>query len=615
MHVFAIAAAWICIFGSVKSKDEENTMADYLYLKSATRMSQSYSYGLKVGFPPGTIGSEILPIVSPPSTGRTRIKPWYNKPRKNWIQEFSSDEVLKETCATGNQYWLTCAFRWMHFLQQQKIFNDVQNTRNPEFKAALQQAIPNIDLFRLEYVLNYCHFRRVSQVESDELFIIPDPFGLCPRVCGERSRTFKESDEDIKKRSGLSRLETRAVQCEFTDDFPNVLTSKCRPDPGVGLHTIISYSCRCPASDRYKWMEGPKVCSLHPDWRASGYFAEAPVNLTKQAANWRFEPPSYYENLQCDREGTLDIGYICVDENGQLIKGFMSPHCRKAEYCICKSMYYGANCEKRKNPCEQPIGDTPSGDVSCRVADGNRCIPDLISSSYSCQCLPNFRRFHYKEGPMSGKDNCAEQISVCRATKCHHGKCIAASERDPETGRMGIIGKCLCERGWTGRLCSQPYPINNWTPWTSWSACEPSCQSGLYEGGRYRYRKRMCIDPYIEDCQFTELISDSKVKKYRNPVVVERRVCRPRPCNRYLRLAAESIEKAPPEAIAVTFQTIHMIEAAMGFLCILLLLVTALAFWSVWMQNKRANKVAKECFMKIQASLTKKKNFQLDTNT
>lgn len=114
----------------------------------------------------------------------------------------------------------------------------------------------------------------------------------------------------------------------------------------VGLHTTISYSCRCPASDRYKWMEGPKVCSLHPDWRASGYFAEAPVNLTKHVANWRFEPPSYYENLQCDREGTLDIGYICVDEKGELIKGFMSPHCRKAEYCICKSMYYGANCEK-----------------------------------------------------------------------------------------------------------------------------------------------------------------------------------------------------------------------------------------------------------------------------
>lgn len=80
-----------------------------------------------------------------------------------------------------------------------------------------------------------------------------------------------------------------------------------------------------------------------------------------------------------------------------------------------------------KDPCEQPIGDTPSGDVACRVADGNQCIPDLISSSYSCKCLPSFRRFEYKKGSMAGKDNCAEQISACLATKCHHGKCIAAS--------------------------------------------------------------------------------------------------------------------------------------------------------------------------------------------
>nr|CDS32027.1 acidic fibroblast growth factor intracellular [Hymenolepis microstoma] len=584
-------------------------MSDYGYLKSIIRLPQSYSYGLKIGFPPGTIGSELLPIVSPPSTGPMRIKPWLKKRRHKWFREFSTEKDLEEMCIKGNQYWLTCVFRWMHFLDQQKIFNEIQNTRNLEFKAALQQAIPSPDLFRMEYILNFCHFRRVHQIYSNNIFIIPDPFGMCPRVCDERSGALRESEEENMKKGGLLKLGTRALQCEFADDHPNFLSSVCTPDSRVGLHTTISYSCSCPASDRYSWMEGPKACSLHSDWRASGYLAESVATYITHSSSWRFEPPSYYKNLQCSREGTLDIGYICLDGKGQPIKGFLSPHCRKAEYCICKPMYYGASCGQRKNPCEQPIGNKPSGDVACRVTDGNKCIPDLVSSSYSCQCLPSFRRFDYKEGPMAGQDNCAELINVCLATKCHHGKCISASERDPETGKMAIIGKCICGRGWRGRFCSQPYPINNWTPWTSWSACEPSCQNGLYEGGRYRYRKRMCIDPYHEDCQFTELVSGNRIKKYRNPLVVERRICRPRPCDRYLRLAAESIERAPPEAIAVTFQTMHMIESALGLLCIFLLLVASVAFWSVWMQNKRASKMAKETFMKIQAALKRRENF------
>ncbi|VDO03870.1 unnamed protein product [Rodentolepis nana] len=552
-------------------------MSDYSYLKSLIRLPQSYSYGLKIGFPPGIIGSELLPIVSPPSKGSLRIKPWFNKRRSKWIREFSSEKDLEEMCIKGNQYWLTCAFRWMQLLDHQKIFNDIQNTRNLEFKAAMQQAVPSADLYRMEYILNLCHFRRIYQIHSNNLFMIPDPYGLCPRVCDERSGAFRESEEENMKKAGLLKLGKRSLQCEFPDDLPNFLSSVCTPDPR--------------------------------DWRAPGYLAESIANYTNHSSSWRFEPPSYYKNLQCDREGTHDIGYICLDGKGQPIKGFLSPHCRKAEYCICKPMYYGANCEKRKNPCEQPIGKTPSGDVACRVSGGNKCIPDMVSSSYSCQCLPSFRRFDYKEGPMAGKDNCAELINVCLATKCHHGYCISAAERDPETGKMAIIGKCVCNRGWRGRFCSQPYPINNWTPWTSWSACEPSCQQGLYEGGRYRYRKRMCIDPYHEDCQFTELVSSSGIRKYRNPLVIERRICRPRPCDRYLRLATESIEKAPPEAVIVTFQTMHMIESALGLLCILLLLVTTIAFWSVWMQNKRASKAAKETYKKIQATLKSKENF------
>ncbi|KAM7541110.1 hypothetical protein Aperf_G00000029273 [Anoplocephala perfoliata] len=197
-------------------------------------MPQGYIYGLRVGFPPGTIGSEILPVVDPPAKepGRSRVKLWYNTQRKSWIGKTVFNDSIKDLCTTGNQYWLTCAFRWMHFLQQQKKLSEIQSSTNAEFKSALQQAIPSADLFRLEYVLNFCHLRRVWQKMSDgESFIISDSFGMCPSVCGERSGIPKEDEEKGVGRSSIEKLENRLVQCEAPNSLPTVLTTKCVPDP------------------------------------------------------------------------------------------------------------------------------------------------------------------------------------------------------------------------------------------------------------------------------------------------------------------------------------------------------------------------------------------------
>ena len=80
-----------------------------------------------------------------------------------------------------------------------------------------------------------------------------------------------------------------------------------------------------------------------------------------------------------------------------------------------------------KNPCQQPIGNSVSGDIACRISEGNKCIPDLISGSYACQCLPNYHKYEFIDGPMAGKDNCAEQVDVCQKMRCQHGKCISVS--------------------------------------------------------------------------------------------------------------------------------------------------------------------------------------------
>lgn len=127
---------------------------------------------------------------------------------------------------------------------------------------------------------------------------------------------------------------------------------------------------------------------------------------------------------------------------------------------------------------------------------------------------------------------------------------------------MQITAKCLCEKGWRGRHCSHPYYVNNWTPWTSWSLCQPSCQRGLYSGNRYRHRARKCLDPYHGDCQFSERGDDLKGS---DSEVTETRICRPRPCDRYLKLVSQSIEKAPTNAVCSSLAFIY-ITLAVNFL-------------------------------------------------
>ncbi len=98
-------------------------------------------------------------------------------------------------------------------------------------------------------------------------------------------------------------------------------------------------------------------------------------------------------------------------------------------------------------------------------------------------------------------------------------------------GRDPLYGRCLCYRGWTGARCDQPQIQNAWSSWSSWSACEPVCG-----GSRQRFRRRRCLD-VRGDC-----IRDPEDRSVHGgpPTEVEQiRVCRPRPCDRYLRAPAK----------------------------------------------------------------------------
>ncbi|VEL36474.1 unnamed protein product [Protopolystoma xenopodis] len=140
---------------------------------------------------------------------------------------------------------------------------------------------------------------------------------------------------------------------------------------------------------------------------------------------------------------------------------------------------------------------------------------------------------------------------------------------------------CICNPGWTGKDCGSQITLNGWSPWTAWSLCDPPCQSthsfacedsspseeailpiaslpGKRErvektteqsyfspihfnrpiripGLRYRQRKRFCFDS-ASDCWRPERLETSW---YNRSVFVEteQRICRPRPCDRYLRVS------------------------------------------------------------------------------
>ncbi|VDM31300.1 unnamed protein product [Hydatigera taeniaeformis] len=437
-------------------------MSDYLRLIPQNRMPQGYAYALRVGFSPGTMGSEYVSVVIPPVRlpGRSRLHPWYSFPRDQWIRTTIQSSRLEAICKRGAQYWLDCVFRWLHFLQQQVKMNELQVAANQDFRRMLQKTILQVFAFRLEYVVFYCHLRRVWQERRLDQLILPDPYGLCPRVCSDRSGRIEEDDGVIEVNRGLARPENRLEQCVSSTSLPTILTSSCFPDPHVGLHTTISFSCQCPANTDYKWMCGPKLCSLHRNWRTPGYWQEGDAKQKLRSTMWRFDPPAYYKHLQCSREGTLDVAYVCINDKIQLTYGFVRPQCRQAEYCVCKPRYHGALCDKVTN------------------------------------------------------------------------------------------------------------------------------------GNRYRRRTRKCLDPYHGDCQFPEERDDVTRSDTK---VTELRLCRPRPCDRYLKLISQSIEKAPIKAMQVIWQSTKAIRVIMIVTCLLLLLVMALAFWTVSLQSRRAGLFAKEC--------------------
>uniref|UniRef100_A0A5K3EQ48 Ras-GEF domain-containing protein n=1 Tax=Mesocestoides corti TaxID=53468 RepID=A0A5K3EQ48_MESCO len=227
-----VAQLIIVLIDVLKVLCSDPQLSDYLHLIQHSRLPQGYEYSARSGFSPGLIGSEHVPVVLPPVKvpGRSRLNPWYTVSRDRWIHETMEDPNLESICKRAAQPWLYCVFRWMHFLRQGEKLNEIQKAEKEDFRKALKQTIVGASAFRLEYIAFYCHLRRVWQVGKDGDWheVYSDPYGLCPRVCSDRSGIAAET---VASESGhLIRPENRFMQCVPSSGMPTVLTTSCVPD-------------------------------------------------------------------------------------------------------------------------------------------------------------------------------------------------------------------------------------------------------------------------------------------------------------------------------------------------------------------------------------------------
>ncbi|KAL5969824.1 Delta and Notch-like epidermal growth factor-related receptor [Taenia solium] len=158
--------------------------------------------------------------------------------------------------------------------------------------------------------------------------------------------------------------------------------------------------------------------------------------------------------------------------------------------CICRLGYMGHDCSQLLDAClvgsevyhvfevgsAKPI--IPPGREACGI--GNKCIPRLGTTSFSCQCN---ERFEMDRG--LPYDNCLSSKDPCSSRICIEGACIASED--------GTWSMCDCEEGFAGSMCEEA--LGEWTTWSAWTSCEPFCGNQ-----RLRRRIRVCSGDREEDC-------------------------------------------------------------------------------------------------------------------
>ncbi|XP_075216727.1 WNT inhibitory factor 1 [Lycorma delicatula] len=192
---------------------------------------------------------------------------------------------------------------------------------------------------------------------------------------------------------------------------------KGRPLPGTPLRLRLRKEC----AERGPDPECDKKCA-NGGWCNHEKICQCPEGYMGQYCRTALCYPQCMNNGSCTAPGVCSCpvgfqgrhceGGICAEkcENGG--------KCIQKDTCECPKGYYGLRCEFSK--CIIPC------------LNGGRC-----RGINKCKCPTGFRGDHCEIGRRLLRNGCTKT--------CHHGTCYPNNT-------------CVCDGGWTGRLCHQRIP-------------------------------------------------------------------------------------------------------------------------------------------------------------
>ncbi|CAH8588089.1 unnamed protein product [Heterobilharzia americana] len=564
----------LCI--TLSTEESVDEIDQHIYLKVPHGVAVQYQYPMRAGYSPGTLGSEHSAIIIPPESSR--------KSQLTFLYHESIDEYKKLRNYDENRIK---DFHYKYYDSLIKI-HKLKLKADEKNKKFYNYLILELSNARLQYMMYYCTARleftkrldntnvsyNIIQIANsadnnisnnhstkrkDPLISQYDIHQFCPKACAHREGLgFNE-----KHRAELDRYSSL---CNSPSNLMTTLSQRCIEQDYLGLVHLQSFKCECPKD--FIWKEQLKACYLPYGWRQR---AEKVNNLISIKRNDLFK---YTIENKCSRIGTKFILPIEVNiKNSSQSNRNILYH---TERCICKDEYFGTYCDQQKDPCKMPVGNVIMGDIACRVADGNKCIPSKEFGTYTCQCIRGYKKLvNTTLLPRErASDNCLIRVDPCILEPCKHGICVMSDHGSVEEekaklkgisftwfeNKPRLIARCICDDGWRGERCSLPVSKNIWSLWSPWSFCVPSCQSSFTQvppnhfpekweygvgtrrwGMRQRSRYRDCLSK-ASDCD-EEIHRTAGYRRFvnRNEVIwrqYEHRGCRPRPCDRHLYLAS-----------------------------------------------------------------------------
>ncbi|CAH8559453.1 unnamed protein product [Heterobilharzia americana] len=441
----------LCI--TLSTEESVDEIDQHIYLKVPHGVAVQYQYPMRAGYSPGTLGSEHSAIIIPPESSR--------KSQLTFLYHESIDEYKKLRNYDENRIK---DFHYKYYDSLIKI-HKLKLKADEKNKKFYNYLILELSNARLQYMMYYCTARleftkrldntnvsyNIIQIANsadnnisnnhstkrkDPLISQYDIHQFCPKACAHREGLgFNEKHRaELDRYSSLcnspsnlmTTLSQRCIEQDYQDlfeilymMFSQYLTGKSvfRYDfPCLWISTSSSFKCECPKD--FIWKEQLKACYLPYGWRQR---AEKVNNLISIKRNDLFK---YTIENKCSRIGTKFILPIKVNiKNSSQSNRNILYH---TERCICKDEYFGTYCDQQKDPCKMPVGNVIMGDIACRVADGNKCIPSKEFGTYTCQCIRGYKKLvNTTLLPRErASDNCLIRVDPCILEPCKHGICV-----------------------------------------------------------------------------------------------------------------------------------------------------------------------------------------------